>query len=70
MLIIDEDVESSNLEHIAYDSDENLTVTFKHGAVWRYANVPLHLARELLEAESKGRLFSDRIKGQYEGERL
>lgn len=51
-------VTSSNLDSIAYNSDDQrLQVWFKNGGVYEYAEVPLSVFYGLREANSKGGFF-------------
>lgn len=48
-------VDSTMLTAVGYHSDSGeLEAVFVDGAVWRYRNVPEHVYRELLAADSKG----------------
>ncbi len=59
-------VDSSTLHDVAYDSERRrLVLTFVSGSVYEYADVPAKIARDLLEAESKGRYFNAHIRDQY-----
>jgi hypothetical protein len=60
---------SSNIDRIGY-SDTTLYVSFKSGGIYSYADVPHDLFLELLAAESIGRFFHARIKGQYAFQKL
>ena len=57
-----EAVTSSNLVSVGYEAGV-LEVEFVNGRVYRYAGVPAEEHRGLMEAESKGRHFAERIKG-------
>ena len=60
-------VESSNIDSIGYDSDlKELVVKFKHAATYSYSGVEPNIFRELMSAESKGKFFSQNVKGIYE----
>jgi KTSC domain len=59
-------VKSSNLKTIAYDG-KTLRVTFASGQTWNYAEVPEHVHKELLGAESKGSYFARMIRDKYKG---
>lgn len=66
-----EPVTSSNLAAIGYDSDRRvLAITFKSGDVFHYAYVGPDLALELYQAESKGRFYTQRIKGKLTGQKM
>lgn len=65
-----EPVTSSNIESIGYDdATQTLEVRFHNGRTYRYSSVPPEEYQALVSAESVGRHFSQRIKGQYEGQR-
>lgn len=64
-------VDSSHMKGFEYDEEaEKLTVTFKSGKVYEYAEVPSGVVDFLMETaeagESVGRAFSQTVKGQYE----
>lgn len=62
---------SSNLDQAEYDSEsEDLTITFLSGARYLYRNVPLRTFRQLQQAISAGKFFSDRIKNVYASEEV
>ncbi len=42
-----------------------LTITFKSGKTYRYAQVPQDTYRSLLEASSAGKYFNEAIKDTY-----
>lgn len=59
-------VDSTTLHDVAYDSERRrLVLTFVSGSVYEYADVPATIARDLLQAESKGRYFNEHIRDQY-----
>lgn len=59
-------VESSNLASVGYDAEnETLEVEFKHGGVYQYFDVPLHVYEELMDADSHGVYFSANIRNDY-----
>lgn len=59
-------VESASLASIGYDSNaQALEVEFKHGAVYRYLNVPFDVFEALLSAQSKGTFLNTSIKNTY-----
>ena len=67
----DRKIESSNLEALTYDSDnENLIVEFNSGARYRYKKVPLSVVDHFLDAESKGKFFHNNVKSKYEYEKI
>jgi len=60
-------VESSMMDNLEYDeSNSELDITFVGGKTYRYFNVPPDVYADLLDAESKGEFFNERIKDQYE----
>jgi hypothetical protein len=59
-------VESSMISGVFYDDfTSNLFIEFKNGPVYYYRDVPKFLYQEMMEAESKGKFFSSRIKKEY-----
>lgn len=57
---------SSNLAEIQYDSDANtLTISFKDGRAWEYANVPQSVYMGLQNAQSAGSYFWKNVRGVY-----
>ena len=59
-------VDSSTLHDVTYDSERrHLVLTFTSGIVYEYSDVPATVARDLLQAESKGRYFNAHIRDQY-----
>lgn len=59
-------VDSSTLQDVSYDTERRrLILTFTSGSVYEYADVPVTIVRDLLEAESKGRYFNTYIRDQY-----
>jgi hypothetical protein len=51
---------------VEYDDEaRELDITFTSGKTYRYFNVPLEIYAELLDASSKGKFFSDNIKGVF-----
>jgi len=64
-------VESSNIAMVGYDlASMELHVKFNSGAEYLYRDVPEAVFDELMAAPSKGRFLNERIKGQYEYERV
>lgn len=57
-------VKSSNIEAIGY-SGTTLKIKFKSGATWLYHDVPEHIHRELVTAESVGGYFSSNIRNKF-----
>jgi hypothetical protein len=54
-------VKSSNIEALSH-SAENLLVKFKSGKVYEYSNVPVELFQTVLNADSVGKIFNQKIK--------
>jgi hypothetical protein len=57
-------VRSSNIEAIGW-ADGTLTVHFKNGTAYSYANVPADEHKKLMEAESVGKHFGEHIRGKF-----
>jgi len=62
-------VESSNIEKIAYENN-NLYVGYKGGGVYKYLDVSSEKYNEFLNAESKGRYLNSAIKESYKYEKV
>jgi hypothetical protein len=64
-------VQSSNLDSAGYDeAARTLQIQFKgrggkEGSVYDYANVPISVWHDFLQAPSKGQFFGARVKGLY-----
>jgi hypothetical protein len=65
-----EENESSNLKMFSW-WEEFLDVQFRmNDAMYRYKDVPISIMLEMIQAESKGKYFTQNIKGKYEYEKL
>jgi len=59
-------VASSNLRSVRYHPNRRvLEVRFRHGGTYRYADVPVRVYRELLQAPSKGRFFYRHVRDAF-----
>jgi len=64
-------VNSTNLRSIGYHRGLRLLeIEFQSGSIYRYRNVPLNTYGALMGADSKGRHFSQQIRGRYEFKRI
>ena len=62
---------SSSLASIGYSPTQAaLDVEFKHGAVYRYLDVPAEVFQAFMAAESKGTFFNHAVKEHYSYQRL
>lgn len=57
-------VESSNIAAVGH-TDGTLTVQFKSGAIYDYADVPSEVFEEFVSADSVGRYFNQNLVGRY-----
>jgi hypothetical protein len=58
---------SSTIQNISYDFlTENVDITFKSGAVYRFCGIPYELFSEMKKAESVGSYFHKNIKQNYD----
>ena len=64
------ELESSIIEVILYNNDAILTIQFKGGASYQYAEVPIEEFFKLRESESKGKYFIQNIKDKFETTKL
>ena len=61
-----QEVESSNIKAIGYDSNTNiLEVEFKDFSIYHYMNVPANVYQSFLNASSVGKYFHQYIKSSY-----
>jgi hypothetical protein len=59
-------VESTSLRSVGYEPELRvLEIEFRTGAIYRYRAVPSTVHREFMAAESKGRFFSNNIRGKF-----
>ncbi len=64
-------VESSSLASVGYSLEsQTLEVEFRNGRVYRYTGVPAAVHGELMDAESKGAFFNQRIRDTYPSQRV
>jgi len=64
-------VTSSSLASIGYSPTQaTLEVEFKHGAVYRYLDVPTKVFEAFMAAESKGTFFNQAVKNSYSYQRV
>lgn len=58
------EVSSSLLESVGYDSEERLLeVELQDGKIYQYTDLPEETYRGLLEADSHGRYFNRHVRG-------
>lgn len=66
-----EPVQSSNIAAAGYDPERLVfAIKFKNGDIWHYGRVPPSRFQEFAAAESKGRFFSQHVRGKYAGEKM
>lgn len=66
-----EPVESSIIESVGYDADEEiLEIEFKEGGIYRYREVPESVYRGLMSVDSHGTYHAEHIKHSYPFERV
>lgn len=59
-------VTSSNIASIGYDADsQTLEIEFLNGGVYQYFDVPQHVYKEIMSANSHGQYLAQNIKGIY-----
>lgn len=64
-------VDSTSIESIGFNARlKMLEVRFRSGATYRYLDVPPSVFAAFMKAESKGRFFTQQIRGRYEFKRL
>lgn len=58
--------QSSNVAGFSYDeTNQILTVEFKSGSRYNYYDVPQHVYKGMISADSKGKYLNAEIKGTY-----
>jgi len=69
--MINQMVLSRDIEWIGYEhSKRMLQVEFIEGSTYQYQNVPEPIYEDFLHAQSHGRFFENRIKGQFAYRRI
>lgn len=68
--IILEEVVSSNIKKIGFDSEENKLYVQYTSGLYVYENVNKDLFEAFKQAESKGKFINENIKGKYEFKKL
>lgn len=64
-------VSSSSVRSIGYHEDARaLEVEFHSGGVYRYREVPREVFEQFHAADSRGRFLHDRVRDQYEYQRI
>ena len=65
-MIIQQDVVSSAIEHVAYDTDTRiLRITFTNGGTYDYPDVPEEEYHRLVTAQSVGVYYNKSIRPLY-----
>lgn len=64
------EVQSSNISHVGYDGGK-MTIRFRSGAEWTYADVPEELHTRMMAAhdagESVGKFFHAHVRNKFTG---
>ncbi len=64
--MVNQMVLSREIEWIGYEEkNSTLQVEFIAGGIYQYDNVPRGIYHDFLSADSHGRFFENRIKGQF-----
>lgn len=59
-------VQSSNIASIGYDENSStLEVEFLNNTIYQYFDVPQHIYKGLMQADSQGRFLAQNIKGVF-----
>jgi hypothetical protein len=59
---------SSNISRVAYDAEHaNLYIEFRSSKTYRYSDVSPDTWNQLIDAQSVGTFFSQRIRNAYKG---
>jgi hypothetical protein len=66
-----EPIESKSITSVGYHAELRvLEIEFRRGAIYRFFSVPSSVFEGLQRAESKGRYFSQSIRGKFEFQHL
>lgn len=66
-------MQSSAIESVDYqiiDGIPKLEISFKSGGKYSYFNVPLSVFNEFANANSHGRFFQEKIRGQFKFKKI
>lgn len=64
-------VSSSNIDEVGYDeASKALTVKFKNGSTYRYADVAPHHHQRMIEGDSVGGYFHKHIRNDHDSVRI
>lgn len=64
-------VKSSNIASVGHDKKtKTLEVEFKNGSIYLYKDFSLYMYKNFMKAESQGKYFNTKIRGQYTYEKL
>lgn len=59
-------VQSSNISSIGYDENSStLEVEFLNNTIYQYFDVPQHIYKGLMQADSQGQFLAHNIKGVF-----
>lgn len=59
-------VQSSNIASIGYDENSStLEVEFLNNTIYQYFDVPQHIYKGLMQADSQGQFLAQNIKGVF-----
>lgn len=71
VMIQREDVRSTSLRSVGYHRALRvMEIEFRSGSLYRYRHVPVSAYEALIQAKSKGRHFSEQMRGHYEVRRM
>lgn len=59
------EVDSGHLKDVEWEEGV-LTIQFRDGSVYQYADVPIGIYEELVGAGSKSHFFRENVKGKFE----
>ena len=64
-------VQSSNIASIGYDEKSStLEIEFLNNSIYQYFDVPEHIYKALMQADSQGQYLAQNIKGVYRYSRI
>jgi hypothetical protein len=70
-MMIREPLQSSSLKSAGYDEGRmTMDIEFLNGDIYRYANVPVEIYTDFMDAESHGKFYVRYIRDSFEFQKL
>lgn len=60
------EIKSGLIKSLGYDEDDHiLEIEFNSGHIWQYTGISISTYNDMIESESIGKYFLNKIKGKY-----